>query len=78
MIYLLSLFTADFKFGLIWFLIKDIFVFTVLGILLTLIVIFTNRVKYITNVWLVMAYGVFKVYEIVLVILNWYFWTFYV
>ena len=74
-LYYLSLFLADFKIGCILFFIEELVAFTALGILLTLIVIFTNRVKYISNVWLVMAYGVFKVYQIVLIVLNFAFWT---
>lgn len=76
-LYYLSLFLADFKIGCILFFIEELVVFTALGILLTLIVIFTNRVKYISNVWLVMVYGVFKVYQIVLIVLNFAFWTTY-
>lgn len=77
-IYYLSLFLADFKVGCVLFFIEEIFVFAVLGILLTLVFVFTNRVKYISNVWLVMAYGVFKVYQVVLIILNWFFWFRYI
>lgn len=77
-IYYLSLFLADFKVGCVLFFIEELLVFAVLGVLLTLAFVFTNRVKYILNVWLVMAYGVFKVYQIVLVILNWFFWFRYI
>lgn len=75
LIYLLSLFTADFKVGLVLFFIEELVVFVPLGILLTLIVIFTNHVNKIANVWLIMAYCVFKVYEIILIVLNFSFWT---
>lgn len=77
MIYLLSLFTADYKIGCVLFFILELIFFIALGIFITLIVIFTNRVKYISNVWWIMAYSLFKVYEVILVVLNFSFWTTY-